>query len=170
MGEALPILKAGQLDIISHSAEQSGRLGMRLGALLRAGDVICLSGNMGAGKTIFAAGIGRGWGAKHPLTSPTFNLVHDHTRVTDKQHLYHLDCYRFEKVDDAEAIGFDDILAGSGAVIIEWPEQIAPLIPIERLWIEIRVLDATRRSFSLDAVGKRSEDLLIQFRESTFGA
>ena len=142
---------------------------MRLGALLRAGDVICLSGNMGAGKTIFAAGIGRGWGAKHPLSSPTFNLVHDHTRAADKQHLYHLDCYRFENVHEADAIGIDDILAGRGAVIIEWPEQIAPLLPIERVWVDIRVLDATRRSFSLEAIGKRSEDLLAQFRESTFG-
>lgn len=169
MGAGVPILKAGQLDIISHSAEQSGRLGTRLGSLLRAGDVICLSGNMGAGKTVFAAGIGRGWGAKHPLTSPTFTLVHDHTRATDNQHLYHLDCYRFEKVDDAEAIGLDDILAGRGPVIIEWPEQIARLLPIERLWIEIRVLDDTRRNFILDAAGKRSEELLSQFRESTFG-
>src|SRR5258706_9835 len=96
-GAGVPILKEGQLDISSHSAEQTQRLGARLGSLLQVGDIICLSGDMGAGKTVFSAGIGRGWGAKTPLTSPTFNLVHDHTRDADSQHLYHLDCYRLER-------------------------------------------------------------------------
>jgi tRNA threonylcarbamoyladenosine biosynthesis protein TsaE len=74
----VPIFREGELDILSHSADQTERLGMRLGALLQAGDVICLSGDMGAGKTVFSVGIGKGWGALTPLTSPTFNIVHEH--------------------------------------------------------------------------------------------
>lgn len=166
----MPILKEGQLDIISHSVEQTQRLGSRLGSLLQAGDVLCLSGDMGAGKTVFSAGIGKGWGAKTPLTSPTFNLVHQHVRMKDKQRLYHLDCYRLEKVADADAIGLDDILNGYGPVILEWPEHILDVLPLQRLWIEIRVLEPTRRNFILEGVGSRAEDLIAQFRESSFGS
>lgn len=165
----VPILKAGQLDIISHSAEQTQRLGARLGALLVPGDIICLSGDMGAGKTVFSVGIGTGWGSKTPLTSPTFNLVHDHTRSADSQHLYHLDCYRLEKPSDADSIGIDEILSGRGAVILEWPENILSILPKQRLWIDIRVVEPTRRNFALVAEGKRYEDLISKFREFTFG-
>ncbi len=165
----MPILKEGQLDIISHSVEQTQRLGARLGSLLEAGDVVCLSGDMGAGKTVFSAGIGKGWGAKQPLTSPTFNLVHDHTRAIDSQHLYHLDCYRLGGPADGDAIGLDDILSGRGPVLLEWPEHILSILPPEHLWVEIRVLETTRRNFILEASGKRYEELLSKFRESSFG-
>lgn len=169
LGAFVPILKEGQLDIISHSAEQTQRLGSRLGSLLQIGDIICLSGDMGAGKTVFAAGIGRGWGAKTPLTSPTFNLVHDHRRDADSLHLYHLDCYRLENPEEADAIGLDRILRGRGMVILEWPEQLESVLPPQRLWIELRVLEPTRRNFVFEASGKRYEELIAKFRESTFG-
>ena len=166
----MPILKEGQLDIISHSAEQTQRLGARLGALLLPGDIICLSGDMGAGKTVFSGGIGKGWGSKNPLTSPTFNLVHDHTRDSDSQHLYHLDCYRLERPDDIDSVGLDEILSGRGPVILEWPENIVKILPKQRLWIEIRVLEPTRRNFALMGEGKRYEELITKFREFVFGA
>ncbi len=165
----MPILKEGQLDIISHSTEQTQRLGMRLGSLLKGGDVLCLSGDMGAGKTVFSGGIGKGWGSKTPLTSPTFNLVHAHTRSTDRQFLYHLDCYRLEKPSDIESIDLDDIFSGYGAVIIEWPEHIQSALPRQRLWIDIKVLEPTRRNFVFQAMGKRYEDLIEHFRGFTFG-
>lgn len=165
----MPILRDGELDIISHSVEQTRRLGTRLGSLLRAGDIICLSGDMGAGKTAFAAGVGKGWGAKTPLTSPTFNLIHEHIREKDSQRLFHLDCYRLENVLDAENIGLDDVLNGRGPVIFEWPEHIESILPKERLWVELRILEPTRRNFIFNAVGKRYEELVKQFRESTFG-
>lgn len=165
----VPILREGELDIISHSAEQTRRLGVRLGTLLEKGDVICLSGDMGAGKTVFAAGIGVGWGANPPLTSPTFNLAHPHTREKDKQILYHLDCYRLRSADDAESMGMDEILNGQGPVIMEWPERIEKILPPERLWIELRVIEPTRRNFVFEAVGKRYEALLAQFQGISFG-
>jgi tRNA threonylcarbamoyladenosine biosynthesis protein TsaE len=168
-GARVPIFKVGQLDIISHSAEQTQRLGLRLGALLQPGDVICLSGDMGAGKTVFASGIGKGWGAKQLLTSPTFNLVHEHTRDADNQRLFHLDCYRLEKPADAEAIGLDEILNGRGPVILEWPEHIERALPPQRLWIELRVLEPTRRNFTFHGSGKRYEELISKFRDATFG-
>jgi len=168
-GNTVPILREGELDIISHSAEQTGRLGVRLGRLLQAGDVICLSGGLGAGKTVFSAGIGRGWGATRPLTSPTYNLVHQHSRPADGADLYHLDCYRLNGPADAESIGLDDILDSDGVVILEWAERIESALPEERLWIELRIIEDTRRNFILEAVGERYQHLVNQFRQAAFG-
>ncbi|NDJ59655.1 MAG: tRNA (adenosine(37)-N6)-threonylcarbamoyltransferase complex ATPase subunit type 1 TsaE [Chloroflexi bacterium] len=165
----MPILQEAGLDIFSHSAEQTQRLGTRLGALLRPGDVVCLSGGIGAGKTVFAAGIGAGWGARPPLTSPTFNLVHEHHRDRDGGRLYHLDCYRLGSADEAETIGLDEILDSAGTVICEWPEQVAARLPEQRLWIELRVLDVTRRNFIFHATGPRYEALITDFRGLSFG-
>jgi tRNA threonylcarbamoyladenosine biosynthesis protein TsaE len=167
--QAVPIIRESQLDIISYSAEQTARLGMRLGALLQPGDLLCLSGDMGAGKTVFAAGVGRGWGAKPPLTSPTYNLVHVHSRAKDKNRLYHLDCYRLSSVMEAESIGLDDILTGNTIAIFEWPEHVLEQLPAERLWIELRILEPTRRNFMMEGVGTRYEELIKKFKSEAFG-
>jgi tRNA threonylcarbamoyladenosine biosynthesis protein TsaE len=165
----MPILKEGELDIISHSAEQTHRFGVRLGSLLGKHDVVCLSGDMGAGKTVFAAGIGKGWGAKQRLTSPTFNLVHQHERDTDRQLLFHLDCYRLQRAEDADSIGLDDILSGRGPVVLEWPEHLEEALPHHRLWIELRVLEPTRRNFVFEGAGEHYQNLVQRFRELTYG-
>lgn len=166
----MPIIREGELDIISHSPEQTARLGQRLGQLLRPDDVVCLSGDMGAGKTVFARGIGIGWGALHPLTSPTFNLVHEHRRAADSTRLFHLDCYRLQNTQDAGSIGFDDILDSHGVVLLEWPERVQDGIPAERLWIELRVIESTRRNILLEGHGARYKALIEMFRTQTFGA
>jgi tRNA threonylcarbamoyladenosine biosynthesis protein TsaE len=168
-GISVPILREGELDVYSHSTQQTRRLGVRLGKLLQAGDIICLSGDMGAGKTVFSSGIGQGWRANYPLTSPTYNLVHQHTRQDDDTILYHLDCYRLSSIADTDSIGIDDILDGHGVVIIEWAERIEEILPNERLWIELRVIEETRRSFRLEAEGNLHERLIRKFKESTFG-
>ena len=166
----MPILKPDELDILSHSAEQTQRYGARLGSLLQAGDVICLSGDMGAGKTVFTTGIGQGWGAKHPVTSPTYNLIHEHRRDKDGLRLYHLDCYRLNGTMDAESIGLDDILDNKKAIIVfEWPERILDVIPRRHLWLELRVMEEHRRNFVFEGKGQRYQDLIKHFRESTFG-
>ncbi len=167
----MPILRESELDIISHSVEQTQRLGVRLGALIQPGDIVCLSGDMGAGKTMFSIGIGRGWGSHTQLTSPTYNLIHEHRHVqATTKRLYHLDCYRLTGPDEAEQIGLDDILDGQGPVILEWPEHIEEVLPANRLWIELRILEPTRRTFVFNAIGDRYESLLKQFRHSVFGS
>ncbi|MBK8021679.1 MAG: tRNA (adenosine(37)-N6)-threonylcarbamoyltransferase complex ATPase subunit type 1 TsaE [Chloroflexi bacterium] len=165
----MPILRQDELDLISHSAEQTRRLGVRLGTLLRPGDVVCLSGEMGAGKTAFAAGIGAGWGANSVVNSPTYNLVHEYQRDTDDERLIHLDCYRLADEHDAETLGLDAIFDGSALVMIEWPERIVPLLPTERLWIELRLFEATRRNLLFMPTGSRYEALLEAFRGDALG-
>lgn len=165
----LPILRQDELDLISHSAEQTRRLGVRLGTLLQPGDIVCLSGELGAGKTALAAGIGAGWGALTILNSPTFNLVHEHHRDADDSRLYHLDCYRLGSEAEAETMGLDDIFDGQSTVIIEWPEHIASLLPKQRLWIELRIFETTRRNLLFVPYGSRYENLIEAFRGDALG-
>lgn len=162
----MPIIRESELDIVSYSAEQTRALGARLGRLLRKGDVVCLVGDMGAGKTVFTSGLGLGWGATTPITSPTFNLVHQHRREADRSVLYHLDCYRLRGAHDTDSIGLDDILDGDSVVVLEWAERIESALPKEHLWIEIRVREETRRNLLIEAVGARYQTLLEAFRDS----
>jgi tRNA threonylcarbamoyladenosine biosynthesis protein TsaE len=165
----VPILKPGTLEFVSHSAEQTVRLGQRLGELLRPGDVICLSGRLGAGKTAFARGIGQGWGAVEPVTSPTFVLMHEHTRHADDQRLYHVDGYRLSGAVDALSFGLDELLAGNNPVLIEWPERVADILPAERLWISFAIQEGDRRQITFETAGGDYETLLEAYRRRTFG-
>lgn len=164
----MPILDDHSLDFISHAPDQTVRLGVRLGERLAPGDVICLSGELGSGKTTFVGGLGRGWGVLEPVTSPTFVLVNEYRRA-DRLPLWHLDCYRLRSGADALALGFEDLLAGGGVLVIEWPEHIREILPPERLDIHLRWVDAEKRGFRLEAFGERYTSLLIDFRHAAFG-
>lgn len=165
----MPILREGELDIMSHSSEQTRRLGYRLGKLLTAGDIVCLCGDMGTGKTVFSSGIGLGWGAQEPLTSPTHALLHQHQHAETTHTLYHLDCYRMQSLEDIEAIGFEDLLDGQSTILIEWAERIENLLPESYLWVDLRAIEATKRNFLLNARGKHYQTLIESYRHSIFG-
>ena len=164
----MPILDERSLEFISHSPEQTVRLGARLGELLISGDLLCLSGELGAGKTTFVTGIGRGWGALESVTSPTFVLVNEYRRA-DGLCLRHMDSYRLTSARDALALGLEDLLDAAGAMLIEWPERILEVLPRERLNLKLTWVTDTKRSFRLEAAGARYERLLNEFRRATFG-
>src|SRR5260221_12138648 len=103
-GGSLDSLVSENLRFISRELSQTIGFGTRLGALLGPGDVICLSGEMGAGKTALTTGIGKGWRALEPVNSPTYVFVHPHRRAEDALRLYHLDCYRLNRREDASSI------------------------------------------------------------------
>ncbi|MGH2521167.1 MAG: tRNA (adenosine(37)-N6)-threonylcarbamoyltransferase complex ATPase subunit type 1 TsaE [Anaerolineales bacterium] len=165
----MPILDQRSLDFVSHSPEQTVRLGVRLGERLRAGDVVALSGELGAGKTTFVTGVGRGWGALDPVTSPTFVLVNEYRRA-DGLRLRHLDCYRLNSGAEALALGFDDLLAEDSVMLIEWPEHILEVLPPERLHLTLRWMDDEKRGVRLEAKGAQYEELLNDFRRAAFGS
>jgi tRNA threonylcarbamoyladenosine biosynthesis protein TsaE len=148
------------VEFISHSVEQTSQVGYHLGQLLAPGDVICLAGDLGAGKTVFARGTGMGWGALESVTSPTFTLIHEHHRAQDSRVLYHVDCYRLQSMDDAWGIGLEDVLHGDGSVLIEWPEHVQAVLPAERLWGQFDILDDIQRHITIQAVGQRYQALL----------
>jgi tRNA threonylcarbamoyladenosine biosynthesis protein TsaE len=165
----MAILDKWTLDFISSSLEQTVRLGVRLGELLQVQDLICLSGELGAGKTTLARGVGRGWGTALRVTSPSYVLVSQYPRLHDDRILYHVDCYRLEKPEEINTFGIEDILDSEGAFMIEWPERIESLLPADRLWIEIGHLNLTRRTLRFAASGERSARLLEGFKRSAFG-
>lgn len=164
----MPILDEGSLEFLSHSPEQTRRLGVRLGELLKPGDLVCLAGDLGSGKTTLAQGIARGWGCLDPVTSPTFVLINEYRRA-DSGRLYHFDAFRLEGTAEAEALGLTEVLEGDGPVLIEWPERVAEALPPERLWIGLRWADDSRRRLHLEASGPRYERLLRLFRKAAFG-
>jgi tRNA threonylcarbamoyladenosine biosynthesis protein TsaE len=135
-------------------------IGAALGALAAPGDVICLSGELGAGKTVFSRGIGAGWGAAIPLSSPTYNLAHEHSRPLDDARLYHLDLYRVESAREADTLALDDILDSGDVVIFEWPERILDILPAERLWIDIAMRHDETRVLEFVARGERYQALI----------
>ena len=146
--------------IITHSPESTEALGERLGALLGPGDVIALSGLLGAGKTCLVRGLARGWGAAERPTSPTFTLINEYHRRGSAERMFHVDCYRLEGAGDAWSTGLEDVLASGEIVVIEWPERIQDILPGARLWIGIDSPGDTDREFRLAASGPRAEALL----------
>jgi tRNA threonylcarbamoyladenosine biosynthesis protein TsaE len=166
----MPILNSHTLDFISHSPAQTRRFGARLGVLLQAGDVICLEGELGTGKTCLAQGIGQGMGVVGPITSPSFTLIAEYPLPAPAPTLYHIDLYRLgEPVDEALALGLDDYLLGNGVCLVEWADRILPILPNERLWVTLRHVDVSKRGVVIKAAGPRFDELLIKFRESAFG-
>lgn len=165
----MAILDEWTLDFISTGVEQTERLGVRLGELLQPEDVICLSGELGTGKTVMARGIGRGWGTALRVTSPTFTLVNQYPRLGDGRILYHIDCYRLSSEGEIATAGLEDVLDSGGAIMIEWPERIERLLPADRLWITLRYLKEMRRGLRMVASGERSSALLKEFKRSAFG-
>jgi tRNA threonylcarbamoyladenosine biosynthesis protein TsaE len=140
---------------------------MRLGSEIKAGDVVCLQGNLGAGKTTFVQGLAQGWGSLDSVSSPTFILVNMYRRANGDQ-LFHLDTYRLESIPEAEELDLDTMLA-EGALIIEWPERLGNLIPKDRLWINLDHIGDEQRQMRFNANGKRYDVLLDGIRQS-FGA
>jgi tRNA threonylcarbamoyladenosine biosynthesis protein TsaE len=111
----------------THCLEETLKFGEQLAAALHRGDVLALSGDLGAGKTALIKGIARGLGITQDVTSPTFTLVHEYT--SGRLPLFHIDLYRLDTVDQALAIGIEDYLNGPGVTAIEWAEKIEPLLP-----------------------------------------
>ena len=140
---------------------------MRLGGALQAGDVICLQGNLGAGKTTFVQGIAQGWGSLDSVSSPTFILVNIYRRA-DQSQLFHMDAYRLDSIPEAEELDLDSMLADS-ALIVEWPERMNGLIPAERLWVQLEHVDEEEREMKFKASGKRYDELLEVIRHAMVG-
>ena len=155
------------MDFFSRSPEQTRRIGARLGGLIRAGDVICLQGDLGAGKTTFVQGVAHGWGSLDSVSSPTFIIVNEYRRA-DQNKLFHMDAYRLDSIPEAEEIDLDSMLA-DGALLIEWPERIGKVVPAEHLWIQFEHVDEEEREMKFKATGKRYDDLLEVIRHTVVG-
>jgi tRNA threonylcarbamoyladenosine biosynthesis protein TsaE len=163
----MPILDPHSLEFVSRSADQTRRLGLRLGALLQPQDVICLVGDLGAGKTTLMQGVAQGWGSLDPVSSPTFVLVNVYHRP-DGNCLYHLDAYRLGSALEAEDLDLEPML-GSGILVLEWADRILSVLPSDYLAIQMRWLAEEQRGMVFTPHGSRYEQLLAEFRRRAFG-
>lgn len=163
----MPILDDKMMEFFSRGADQTRRVGTRLGGLLQPGDLICLSGDLGAGKTTLVQGMARGWGSLDAVSSPTFVLVNMYRRP-DGFSLYHLDAYRLQNALEAEDLDLDHMLE-TGVLVVEWPERIEAALPKNRLWVQMRWMADEQRGMTLNAEGSRYHDLLEELRRRVFG-
>ena len=113
--------------IETYSPEETGKLGFRLGQAACAGEIYCINGDLGVGKTVFTQGFAAGLGIEEPVNSPTFTIVQIYEG--GRLPLYHFDVYRIGDVEEMEEIGYEDYFFGEGVCLIEWSELIREIIP-----------------------------------------
>lgn len=138
---------------VTHSEQETVELGIKMGKLLEAGDIVLLYGDLGAGKTVLTRGIALGLGTKDVVTSPTYTLMH---RYEGRVPIYHFDLYRLGGPDEVLDLGYEEFFYGDGVSIVEWPERLEYLCPEEHVRVRIEVAgDGKKRRITVDAVGGR---------------
>jgi len=140
------------LVTVTHGAGETLELAARIGNLLRGGDVIALSGDLGAGKTVFAKGVARALGVDEPVVSPTFTVVREHEGTSLR--FVHVDVYRLDHVQELHDVGWDDLLDRESVAVVEWGDRVGALLPLDRL--DVR----------LDADTAGDDDRVITFEPS----
>ncbi len=124
------------LTVETHSAAETRALGERLAGHLRAGDVLVLQGELGAGKSELTRGIAAGLGVSETVTSPSFTILNVYE--SGKCPLYHFDWYRLESADELYELGLDEYLGGDGIAVVEWAERCPEAVPEKHLQICLR--------------------------------
>ena len=132
------------------------KIGYKLGNLLTSGSVICLIGDLGAGKTTMTQSLAKALDVDDYITSPTFTIVNEYE---GKMPLYHFDVYRIGSSDEMYDIGYDDYINGEGVCIIEWANLIEDILPDEYLYIELKYKDMSREMI-LNPVGEKYEKIV----------
>lgn len=146
------------MEIKLSSTKETEEIGIKLGKLLKEGDIVCLNGDLGAGKTTMTKSIGLGLGVDDYITSPTFTLINEYKGRVD---LYHFDVYRLENVEDLYDLGFDEYFYGKGVSVIEWAERIEKMLPEERIVIDIKKTEKEdERILHIHGFGPRYEEVI----------
>jgi len=139
------------LRATTHDSLETHALGQRLGALLRAGDVVVLDGELGVGKTVLAKGIAVGLGISEPVVSPTFTVVREYDAPTP---LVHVDVYRLDHVQELHDLGFDDLVGEDAVTVVEWGDRVSAVLPSDRLRVLLEPGEGDDdRVVSVDALG-----------------
>ncbi|MBU0673363.1 MAG: tRNA (adenosine(37)-N6)-threonylcarbamoyltransferase complex ATPase subunit type 1 TsaE [Proteobacteria bacterium] len=138
--------------------EQTARLGRYLGETARAGEIILLTGPLGAGKTTLAQHIGIGTGVPENclITSPTFSLLHEYP---GRLPLYHMDLYRLSGEEELEELGFTEYMYGNGLTIIEWPDRLGSMLPKEKIEVELHFTGDSSRRATISFHGTRFDQI-----------
>jgi tRNA threonylcarbamoyladenosine biosynthesis protein TsaE len=151
------------MKYILNTILETEEFGIRLGGFLRRGDMLCLNGDLGAGKTTLSKAIGQGLGVKDYITSPTFAIMNQYQ---GRLPMYHFDVYRLDGWEQLEDIGAEEYFYGDGVCLVEWAEKIEEYLPKDRLEIKLSMMDTENtRELVLSAWGKRYEDLLEELKK-----
>jgi len=151
-----------ELELISHSPEQTQQFGTSIGELAQSGDIFLLVGTLGAGKTCLTQGIAWGLGIKEYAASPSFVLVRE---LYGRLPLYHIDLYRLDRIEEIIDLGLDDYLYGQGVCVIEWADKGQAALPREHLIIRMSYHADTERRLQLKASDQRYRQILTRLRQ-----
>ncbi len=155
-------MEISSLEYNSHSPGETQQLGRIIGRLARPGDIILLSGPLGAGKTCLTQGIAQGLGVEETAASPSYVLMRE---LQGRLPLYHMDLYRLEFVEIGE-LGLDDYLYGQGLCVIEWAEKAEDLMPLEHLLVKIAYHGESDRHIEILPSGAGYDKLTQQIGEA----
>ena len=122
------------MEFESNSYEETQKFAEEFSKTLKAGDVLCMYGDLGVGKTAFVQGLAKGLGIDEPITSPTFTIVNEYS---GRLPLYHFDVYRISCEEEMEDTGYEEYFYGEGVCLVEWAELVKELIPADAVWITI---------------------------------
>ncbi|MDD4493997.1 MAG: tRNA (adenosine(37)-N6)-threonylcarbamoyltransferase complex ATPase subunit type 1 TsaE [Eubacteriales bacterium] len=161
----------GMIELVTNSENETVEIGQKLGSVLKPGAVVCLIGEIGAGKTAFTRGIAKALGITEHITSPTFTIVNEYdsenkidserkldsgikhscaNKNVSNTTLYHFDVYRLEGSNELEEIGFEEYLSGNGIIVVEWAEKVGSILPEQRINVK----------FSRDVTGEPDKRIL----------
>jgi tRNA threonylcarbamoyladenosine biosynthesis protein TsaE len=151
-------------QIMSNGVDETQALGQQVGACLQIGDVVCLYGEFGSGKTVFVKGLATGLGVQREtmVRSPSFVLIH---RYEGHVPVYHADLYRLDSPTEVDDIGLRELLGGDGVVVIEWADKLAASLPAARLDVTLYHVEADRRRIVLCPLGARAVSCLEQWQK-----
>lgn len=155
-----------RIVIDTYSAEATRSVGEVLGTLVAPGDVLLLSGDLGAGKTQLVKGLAAALGVAEPVTSPTFNLLLVHEgRIP----LYHIDLYRLDAAEQLEDIDYFSTIEADGVAAVEWGDRFDEAAPSDRIAMLLHIVGDTERRIEVDGAGSRSEQLVGHLAASLEG-
>ena len=147
------------MQLVSQSVKETLNLGRCIAKYLRQGDIVCLWGKLGSGKTVLTKGIALGLGIpKDDIISPTFVLIRECQE--GKFPLYHFDLYRLDKLSTIAGLGYEEYFYGEGVSVIEWADRLKKLLPQEYLKIKLQVRGAQQRKIEISSSGRRYTKLI----------
>ena len=152
------------LNQISYAAAETHTIGFYLGLTAQAGDLILMTGELGAGKTTMTQGIAEGLGVPERPRSPTFVMA---TEYMGRLPLYHIDLYRVEQAPELNELGVDEYVSGQGVTIIEWADRVPEIFVSECLWVSLDAINEETRSITLVANASRYLPYIESLRGKT---
>jgi tRNA threonylcarbamoyladenosine biosynthesis protein TsaE len=157
-----------KINIKTLSADETQKLGQKIGTLIKQPLIIALRGDLGSGKTAFVQGLAKGLEVPdgYYITSPTFTLINEYP---GRMSLVHVDLYRLESIDDLEDLGLDELLYGQAVIAIEWAEKLTGRQPAEQLLVTMEIIDDECRKLTLDATGHDEMNLIRALEDALSG-